>query len=246
MDWIPGGDLWFHLKKEKNGFPKKAARFFAAELVLAMEHLHSFNVVYRDLKPENVLIDGEGHICLADFGISKIIDEDTRTNSIVGTTCFMAPEVIKGEPYDLAVDWWSFGVLLYHMLTGRHPFYASNKMEIIEKIMTKKIGPYPGCPTKKGFLLLEQLLYRDPKKRLSDVKLIKKQPFFKKIEWDKLLLKKVKPPFTVNVKGSHDLSNFEAEMKNKPVFTQSENRGAPPADDETYFSDFTYANPNVV
>jgi len=215
---------------------------------LALEHLHSFNVVYRDLKPENVLIDSEGHVCLTDFGISKIIDESTRTNSIVGTTCFMAPEVIKGEPYDLAVDWWSFGVLLYHMLTGRHPFYASNKMEIIDKIMTKKIGPYPGCPSKKGFNLLEQLMLRDSKKRLTDPKLIKKHPFLKPIEWDKLLFKKVKPPFAINVKGPHDLSNFEPEMKNKAIFTQNEGvRNVPSeTDDETYFSDFTYSNPNVV
>jgi len=226
--------------------PKKVARFFAAELVLALEHLHSLNVIYRDLKPENVLIDSEGHICLTDFGISKIVEEDARTNSIVGTTCFMAPEVIKGEPYDLSVDWWSFGVLLYHMLTGRHPFYASSKMEIIEKIMTKKVGVYPGCPTKTGFMLLEQLLYRDSKKRLVDAKLIKKHPFFKKIEWDKLLLKKVKPPFIVSVKGSHDLSNFEAEMKNKPIFTQAEGQSTTSQKDESYFSDFTYANPNVV
>jgi len=136
--------------------------------------------------------------------------------------------------------------LLYHMLSGRHPFYASNKMEIVEKIMTKKIGPYPGCPTKKGFLLLEQLLTRDPKRRLADPKLIKKHPFFKPIEWDKLLLKKVKPPFVVNVKGPHDLSNFEADMKSKPIFTQTEREASPYEEDQAYFSDFTYANQNVV
>jgi len=111
--------------------------------------------------------------------------------------------------------------------------------------MTKKIAPYPGCPTKTGFMLLEQLLCRDSRSRLSDVKLIKKHSFFKKIEWDKLVLKKVKPPFTVNIRGPHDLSNFEAEMKNKAVFTQSESTGIS-LEDEAYFSDFTYANPNAV
>eukprot|EP01119_Soliformovum_irregulare_P016470 TRINITY_DN4765_c0_g1_i1.p1 TRINITY_DN4765_c0_g1~~TRINITY_DN4765_c0_g1_i1.p1 ORF type:complete len:735 (-),score=179.41 TRINITY_DN4765_c0_g1_i1:413-2617(-) len=158
MDYIAGGDLWFHLKDFKTGFPKKVARFFLAEIAIAIDHLHSMGVVYRDLKPENILIDHEGHICLTDFGISKLMGEDDRTQSIVGTTCFMAPEVIRGERYGAGVDWWSFGVVMYHMLTGRHPYYASNKKEIIEKIMTKKIGPYSGCPSKTGFNLLEQVV----------------------------------------------------------------------------------------
>lgn len=255
MDLCPGGDLWFHLKQQKNGFPKKIARFFAAEILLAIEALHSMNVVYRDLKPENVLLDAEGHICLTDFGISKVVGEtdNARTNSIVGTTCFMAPEVIKGEEYGKGVDWWSFGVVLYHMLTGMHPFYARSKMEIIQKIMTRKITAYPGCPTKKGFMLLEKLMTLDPAERISDAQSIKRHPFFKPMEWEKLRLKKVKVPFQISVKGDHDLSNFDLEMKSKPVLTVphpgGNNGSSPPVPshtDEVYFPDFTFSNPNVL
>jgi len=245
LDYIPGGDLWFHLKRQKVGFPKKVVRFFAAEIVLALAYLHSSGVVYRDLKPENVLIDAEGHVCLTDFGISKVVGNEERTSSIVGTTCFMAPEVLKGEKYGTAVDWWSFGVLLYHMLTGRHPFYSSNKLETVEKIMTKRIHAYPGCPSKTGFDLLEKLLTRDPSQRITDPQLIKKHSFFKKTDWDKLLVKKVKPPFQIAVKGTHDLSYVEDEVKNTPIFTL---RGDEETldEDELYFPDFTMANPSVV
>ena len=106
MDFLSGGELFFHLRKE-NQFNEDRARFYAAEILLALEYLHSQKIIYRDLKPENVLIDSEGHIRLTDFGLSKIMDS-TYTFSYCGTPEYLAPEIINGEGYDNSVDLWEF------------------------------------------------------------------------------------------------------------------------------------------
>jgi len=215
-------------------------------MVLALEHLHSCGVVYRDLKPENILIDIEGNIVLTDFGISKLVGDGQRTNSIVGTTCFMSPEVLKGEQYGKDVDWWSFGVVLYHMLTGRHPFYAKSKADTIDRVLNKKVTAFPGCPSKTAFAMIEKLLNQNSFQRLTDPQQIKKEKFFKTIDWEKLVLKKVKPPFKISVTGSHDLSNFEDEHKNKPLLTGPQDQLQTAQTGIDYFADFTFCNPNTV
>jgi serum/glucocorticoid-regulated kinase 2 len=135
MDFINGGDLFFHLRAVSR-FSEPKARFYAAELLLALEYLHSKNIVYRDLKPENVLIDGSGHVRLTDFGISKRLGKaKDKAYTFCGTLEYLAPEVWAGKGYDSAVDFWSFGVLLYEMLSGGLPFSSSNQHSLMKQVL---------------------------------------------------------------------------------------------------------------
>jgi serine/threonine protein kinase len=107
MDFLNGGELFYHLRKE-NYFTEDRARFYAAEMILALDHLHKNGVIYRDLKPENVLLDSEGHIKLTDFGLSKLqANADKMTFTFCGTPEYLAPEIIMGGGHNAAVDWWS-------------------------------------------------------------------------------------------------------------------------------------------
>lgn len=124
MEFVNGGELFYHLRQHKEGFGEERARFYAAEIVSALEYLHKSGVVYRDLKPENVLIDAEGHVRLTDFGLSKggLESNDGLTESFCGTPEYLAPEIIRDREYGYSVDWYSFGLVLYEMLTGMNPF----------------------------------------------------------------------------------------------------------------------------
>ena len=111
-DYYNGGTLFYHLRKSRH-FSEERARFYAAELLSALEHLHSLNIIYRDLKLENVLMDHLGHLALTDFGLSKQnIDSTGGATTFCGTAEYIAPELLKGQKYGPAVDWWSFGILL--------------------------------------------------------------------------------------------------------------------------------------
>lgn len=119
LDYAPGGELFMYLEKEKM-LMEDVAQFYMAELVLALEHLHKLGIIYRDLKPENVLLDQEGHVKLTDFGLSKVaLNEDQRANTVCGTVEYMAPEILANLPYGKMVDWWSLGALSYDMMTGK-------------------------------------------------------------------------------------------------------------------------------
>lgn len=137
MDFINGGELFYHMRKCLK-FPEDRARFYSAEILLALEYLHQSNIVYRDLKPENVLVDSEGHIKLTDFGLSKkFFTGEKKAFSFCGTPEYLAPEILKGTGHDQAVDFWSFGALLYEMLSGAPPFYSRNRDDMFQKMMTK-------------------------------------------------------------------------------------------------------------
>ena len=137
MEFVNGGELFFHLKKEgKKGFNEDRVKFYAAEIVLALDYLHKNGVVYRDLKPENILLDNEGHIRLTDFGLSKsgLDTSDGRTESFCGTPEYLAPEIIRDKNYGFSVDWYSFGIVLYEMLTGVNPFKTNEDLSLVEKM----------------------------------------------------------------------------------------------------------------
>lgn len=217
LEYAQGGELFTRMLTERM-LPEDKAAFYMAEMVLALEHLHhNVGVVYRDLKPENILLDAEGHILLTDFGLSKVaIDGNHRCRSLTGTLEYMAPEVLLQESYGTAVDWWSFGILGFDLLTGASPFHANNEAKIKYKILKQKLTlPFFLSPDARD--LLTRLLRKDPKKRLGacmpkDMDTIKKHRFFRKIDWKKLELREVEPPIKPLITDPELAENFSTDF----------------------------------
>jgi len=227
LEYGMGGELFTHLTTEKM-FTEPVAAFYMAEMLLAISHLHNdLGVIYRDLKPENCLLDAEGHLLLTDFGLSKVSAEDSDTcNSMLGTVEYMAPEVVKGQKYGKAVDWWSFGALGYDLLTGNPPFRGGNNAKIQENILKQKLVlPYFLSPDAKD--LLTRLLKKDPAKRLGakmpkDLLSMKNHRFFRKINWKKLLAREITPPIQPFITDPELAENFDpsfTELALSPVVT---------------------------
>lgn len=222
LEYAQGGELFTHLAMERM-FDEDATAFYMAEMVLALEHLHqNIGVLYRDLKPENCLLDREGHLLLTDFGLSKIaLNDDERCNSSLGTIEYMAPEVVQGKPYGKACDWWSLGALGFDLLTGSPPFRANNHAKLQEKIIKQKLVlPYFLGPDAKD--LLTRLLRKDPAKRLGyhmpkDLITIKKHRFFRKIDWAALERREVEPPIRPIVTDPALAENFSKDFINLPL-----------------------------
>ena len=223
LEYALGGELFTHLAMERM-FDEDAAAFYMAEMVLALEHLHqSVGVIYRDLKPENCLLDQEGHLLLTDFGLSKIVaaDNEDRCNSSLGTIEYMAPEVIQGKPYGKACDWWSLGALGYDLLTGSPPFKAANNAKLQEKILKQKLVlPYFLGPDAKD--LLTRLMRKEPSKRLGyhmpkDLQTIKKHRFFRKIDWKALERREIPAPISPVVTDPALAENFSADFTGLPL-----------------------------
>lgn len=219
LDYFTGGELFFHLKNHGR-FPEERAKFYAAEITLALECLHNNAIVYRDLKPENVLLDNEGHIRLTDFGLSKdCVGNKQLTHTFCGTPEYLAPEVIHGAGYGHAVDWWSLGTLLYEMLTGLPPFFDSNMNRMYELIVRAPLK-FPSYLSQEAREVLALLLERTPKKRLGsgegDATEIKTHHFFSNIDFDKMMLKELQPPFQPTItEGAVDVTNVDDEFKNE-------------------------------
>eukprot|EP00742_Colponemidia_sp_Colp-10_P009663 GILJ01010561.1.p1 GENE.GILJ01010561.1~~GILJ01010561.1.p1 ORF type:complete len:842 (-),score=140.48 GILJ01010561.1:205-2730(-) len=217
LDYCSGGDLAFHLAKKRR-FGEDQARFYAAEIVLAVEHLHQLDVVYRDLKPENVLLDHEGHVRLADFGLSKEGIRDSRgAQSFCGSPAYLAPEMLARQGYGKAVDWYGLGALLYEMVTGVPPFFSRDIQEMFSKIQHGELK-YPSYISIEVRLLLAGLLQKNPLKRLGslDVSQIKNHCFFESMDWELLAQRKVKPPFVPKQHGKEAI-NFDVEFREMPV-----------------------------
>ncbi|CAG9318341.1 unnamed protein product [Blepharisma stoltei] len=182
LELMEGGDL-FHLIRKRKLNPTEIS-FICAEIVLALEHLHSLGVVYRDLKPENVMIDSSGHIKLVDFGLSKVIG-DERACTTCGSPEYMAPEVIRKQAYSYSADWWSFGILVYELFHGYTPFKGETSAETYENILEGEISFSRVDIVAENFI--RSLLNPDPKLRLghseSDIFRIKRHSFFRKIDW---------------------------------------------------------------
>ena len=140
LEYAVGGELYHHLANERM-FPESTVRFYAAQIFLALNHLHKLGIIYRDLKPENCLLNEQGYLLLTDFGLSKLAlsGENTTTKTICGTIEYMAPEILLGNAYSYSVDWWSFGILLFDMLCGSPPFGGNNRKKTEENILSKKL-----------------------------------------------------------------------------------------------------------
>ena len=166
MEYIIGGEFFSHLRKAGR-FPNDTARFYAAEITLVFEHLHGMMILYRDLKPENLLLDKQGHCKVTDFGFAKKVEY--RTWTLCGTPEYLAPEIILSKGHGKAVDWWALGILMYEMLAGYPPFYDEDPLGIYQKILEGKIK-FPWHFDRHSKDLIKKLLTADLTKRLGNLK----------------------------------------------------------------------------
>ena len=261
LEYAQGGELFHHLEVEKF-FSEDVAAFYMAEMILALDYLHNtVGVIYRDLKPENCLLDSEGHLLLTDFGLSKVAVEDpgtpggSRCNSTgIGTVEYMAPEVIRGSDvsdtgpgYGKACDWWSFGALGFDLLTGSPPFGGNHTTKIQQNIMRAKLQlPYFLSPDAKD--LLTRLMRKEPARRLgvkgkSDILTLKKHRFFRKIDWAGLERRDLEPPIRPVITDPEAAENFDrmfTSLAVSPAAAQVEREAPMGKGDGDLFGGFSF------
>ncbi|KAH3683410.1 hypothetical protein WICPIJ_005629 [Wickerhamomyces pijperi] len=239
LEYIPGGEIFYHLQNTK-WFSEDTTAFYMAQVAESIQHLHSLGIVYRDLKPENVLLNAKGHAILTDFGLSST-DEVCR--SLLGTPEFTAPEVLQGESYSFPADWWSFGVMIYDMLCGGVPFKGSNPEKLLKKIGTGKVQfPNSVMISEDAKDLIKKLLKKSPGQRIAvDDKFeeFKKHRFFRKVNWKEL--RDHTPPIVPDCENLEEACNFDKsyiqEALEKDKKLQDKTNGG--------VSPFMSVNPNV-
>lgn len=186
MSYVPGGELFTHLRRAQK-FTPDVTRFYLANIILALKYLHSFNIIYRDLKPENLLLDSRGYLRLTDFGFAKIVDD--RTWTLCGTPEYLAPEIIQSEGHGKAADWWACGILCYEMLVGYPPFFHETAYGIYEKILRGVIH-WPHSMDRLSKELIKAFLHPDRTKRLGNMiggpQDVLDHPWFRGVDWDAL------------------------------------------------------------
>ncbi|XP_034110969.1 serine/threonine-protein kinase N isoform X7 [Drosophila albomicans] len=243
MEYAAGGDLMMHIHTDV--FLEPRAVFYAACVVLGLQYLHENKIIYRDLKLDNLLLDTDGYVKIADFGLCKEgMGFGDRTGTFCGTPEFLAPEVLTETSYTRAVDWWGLGVLIFEMLVGESPFPGDDEEEVFDSIVNDEVR-YPRFLSLEAIAVMRRLLRKNPERRLGsserDAEDVKKQAFFRSIVWDDLLLRKVKPPFVPTINHLEDVSNFDEE------FTSEKAQLTPPKeprhlsdDEQLLFQDFSY------
>ncbi|CAL1568134.1 unnamed protein product [Knipowitschia caucasica] len=244
MAYSPGGDLMTHI--HTSIFSEKQTRFYSACVLLGLDFLHQNNIVYRDLKLDNLLMDLDGYVRIADFGLCKEgMGHGDRTSTFCGTPEFLAPEVLTENNYTRSVDWWGLGVLVYEMLVGESPFPGDDEEEVFDSIVNDDVR-YPRFLSPDSVSLIQKLLQKNPEMRLGageeDAAEIKSHKFFQGVDWDALLSKKVKPPFVPVVKAAQDVSNFDQEFTSlKPVLTLPRTPCVLSAEQQNIFADFDFS-----
>ncbi|CAH1784212.1 unnamed protein product [Owenia fusiformis] len=246
MEYLNGGDLMFHIQASGR-FDSERSRFYAAEIVCGLQYLHAKGIIYRDLKLDNVLLDKDGHIKIADFGMCKEnIIGDNKASTFCGTPDYIAPEILKGWKYTSSVDWWSFGVLLYEMLIGQSPYHGDDEDDLFHSIC-HDTPHYPRWLSKEAASALSLLFERKPSERLGMSECpagsIRQHPFFKPVSWDKVERREVPPPFKPKIKSASDVSNFDTD------FTMERAQLTPPDKellktmDQEVFRHFSFTSP---
>ncbi|XP_051694404.1 serine/threonine-protein kinase N3 isoform X4 [Oryctolagus cuniculus] len=244
-EFVPGGDLMMQIHEEV--FPEPQACFYLACVVLGLQFLHEKKIIYRDLKLDNLLLDAQGFLKIADFGLCKEgIGFGDRTSTFCGTPEFLAPEVLTREAYTRAVDWWGLGVLLYEMLVGECPFPGDTEEEVFDCIVNAD-APYPHFLSTQSLELIQQLLRKTPEQRLGageqDAEEIKAQPFFRATDWRALLARTVRPPFVPTLCGPADLRYFEGEFTAlPPALTPPAPQSPLTARQQAAFRDFDFVS----
>eukprot|EP00735_Rhodelphis_limneticus_P014779 TRINITY_DN8860_c0_g1::TRINITY_DN8860_c0_g1_i1::g.19045::m.19045 TRINITY_DN8860_c0_g1::TRINITY_DN8860_c0_g1_i1::g.19045 ORF type:complete len:727 (-),score=139.60,sp/Q03042/KGP1_DROME/34.71/1e-107,Pkinase/PF00069.20/4.9e-68,cNMP_binding/PF00027.24/1.5e-20,cNMP_binding/PF00027.24/1.3e-15,cNMP_binding/PF00027.24/8.6e+03,Pkinase_Tyr/PF07714.12/2e+03,Pkinase_Tyr/PF07714.12/3.6e-34,Kinase-like/PF14531.1/9.2e-05,Vps53_N/PF04100.7/0.0044,Kdo/PF06293.9/4.2e+02,Kdo/PF06293.9/0.024,Cupin_2/PF07883.6/2.1e+ len=227
LEYVKGGDL-FDDMQDKEKYPVTVSQFYAAEVLLALEYIHSEGIAYRDLKPENILLTSKGHLKLADFGLAKRVEDKAWT--LCGTPEYVAPEILTGQGHNTSVDWWSYGVLIYEMLFGYPPFEGDNRVALYAQICR---GDYeiPPEATPEAADLIKKLLVVDVTKRLGclagKARDIKAHPFFRSMDWEGMMKMTVPVPFVPNPKKGNSATDdtpvdLEKANRNKPAATPAQ------------------------
>mmetsp|Transcript_2060 Transcript_2060/g.2319 ORF Transcript_2060/g.2319 Transcript_2060/m.2319 type:complete len:265 (+) Transcript_2060:799-1593(+) len=225
MNFVRGGELFTHLQTEKR-FPEKRVKFYSAQIISAIGYLHEKKIIYRDIKPENILMGEDGYLNLADFGLAKEMTNRDFTTSFCGTPEYLAPEIIQNKGHHHAVDWWSIGILIYEMIVGFPPFYHSNQQtmyELIEKFPVKFPDPVKHkIPMSEEIKdLISKLLEKDPAKRIGTdggLEEISSHPWFEGFDFEGLNKKELDAPFIPKLSDDlEDVSNFDEEFTDKDV-----------------------------
>jgi serine/threonine protein kinase len=216
LEFCEGGELFFHLSK-RGRFNEVTARFYFSEVLLGLEYLHARNILYRDLKLENILLDGEGHVRLTDFGVSKVAQDsdDVNFTSVVGTREYFPPEMIKREGYGKPYDFYSLGCVLYIMLTGTLPYFQGNWTEMYQKRVSGGVLQFPRGVPRPAMEMCARLLDKDPKTRIGSnggAEEIRQHPWLADMDWESLYSKQLKPP----IDPAQNVDNFD------PLFTLKE------------------------
>uniref|UniRef100_A0A8C2Q2I5 protein kinase C n=1 Tax=Cyprinus carpio TaxID=7962 RepID=A0A8C2Q2I5_CYPCA len=243
MEYAAGGDLMMHIHADV--FSEVRSVFYAACVVLGLQFLHDHKIVYRDLKLDNLLLDTEGYVKIADFGLCKEgMGFKDRTSTFCGTPEFLAPEVLTETSYTRAVDWWGLGVLIFEMLVGESPFPGDDEEEVFDSIVNDEVR-YPRFLSTEAISIMRRLLRRNPERRLGagerDAEEVKKHPFFRDMDWAALLAKKIRPPFMPTIKGREDVSNFDDEFTSEaPILTPPREPRVLTVSEQEMFADFDY------
>jgi serine/threonine protein kinase len=226
LEYLHGGDLFCYLRKSQK-FEEDEAKFYVSEVLIALAYLHSVDVVYRDLKPEvylfilkhkNILLDSTGHIKLADFGFAKVVTK--TTGSFCGTPDYIAAEIVAGKPYNQSVDWWSLGVLIFELNSGKTPFGDDSSEKIYDNIQA---GNIKWSSTIRGSCkdVIAALLKIDPRERLGSgpggAKDIKSSAWFSTINWTKLEARQFTPPHVPVFEAPHILENQKPSTRRDEV-----------------------------
>ncbi|XP_072285989.1 serine/threonine-protein kinase N3 [Pyxicephalus adspersus] len=245
MEYMPGGDLMMHI--HTNVFSQPAARFYSACVVLGLQFLHEKKIIYRDLKLDNLLMDGSGFVKIADFGLCKEgMGYGDRTSTFCGTPEFLAPEVLTDTSYTYAVDWWGLGVLIYEMLVGECPFPGDDEEEVFDSIVNEEVH-YPRYLSSEAIKLIRKLLRKTPERRLGagigDAEEIKTQPFYQEMDWKALYVRELQPPFIPSLKDPYDVRNFDEEFTGqKPILSPSDDPRPLTSIDQILFQDFDFVS----
>ncbi|EIW85381.1 cyclic AMP-dependent protein kinase catalytic subunit [Coniophora puteana RWD-64-598 SS2] len=208
MSYVPGGELFTHLRRAQR-FTPDVTRFYLATIVMALKYLHSFNIIYRDLKPENLLLDSRGYVRLTDFGFAKIVDD--RTWTLCGTPEYLAPEIIQSDGHGKAADWWACGILCYEMLVGYPPFFDETAYGIYEKILRGEIY-WPRTMDRLSKELIKGFLHPDRSKRLGNMgggpQDVLDHPWFRGVDWEALERCEIRAPIIPQTTSVDDMRHF--------------------------------------
>ncbi|XP_075679736.1 calcium-dependent protein kinase C-like [Dermatophagoides pteronyssinus] len=246
MEYVTGGDLMFQIQKFRK-FKEPIACFYATEIAIGLFFLHERGIVYRDLKLDNILLDSEGHIKIGDFGMCKEGIFGSKTaHTFCGTPDYIAPEIIKGIPYSKSVDWWSYGVLLYEMLTGQAPFDGEDEDELFQNIIDHNVL-YPKSISKEAKDLCKAFLVKDSQQRLgsgiNDELKIKNHPFFRRIDWIKILNKEIQPPYKPQITDDRLVENFDINFTKSQLTMTPSDKSVIANLNGNEFDGFSYVNP---